>query len=396
MGVVLESGDRMSFEEEKEEELLNHPQPSFQTELRRVKKWFAMGLILCILISSCVGFLAGSWAGSFNRRHRSVMYQSTAAPLVNQQTQNQIQVSEVAKTALPSVVEVATERVSNSLFLKQFVTQGAGSGVILSEDGYIVTNNHVIDSASTIKVRLSDGTSYPAELIGSDSRTDIAILKIDATGLASATLGDSTQLIVGQPVVAIGNPLGNLGGSVTDGIISALDRELILSNEHRNLLQTNAAINPGNSGGGLFNSQGELIGIVVAKSSGSDIEGLGFVIPINDIKPVIDDLINKGYVTGRVFLGISVLNLNTLQSAMSYGYSQPGVYIQEVIENTSAQSAGFQKDDRIISINDMAIESTADITKILNESAVNDELSILIQRQDKILTLSLTLQERTN
>jgi serine protease Do len=186
----------------------------------------------------------------------------------------QLSTSEVASLTSDSVVEITTETVTTDSWMQQYVTNGAGSGVIVTQDGYIVTNNHVIDGASKISVRLKNGTTYTASLIGSDSKTDVALLKIGATGLKPVVLGNSESLKVGDTAIAIGNPLGQLGGTVTEGIISALDRELVIKGKKMSLLQTDAAINPGNSGGGLFNNKGELIGIVVAKSSGSDVEAL--------------------------------------------------------------------------------------------------------------------------
>ena len=271
---------------------------------------------------------------------------------------------------------------------------GAGSGVIISEDGYIVTNNHVIQDARAITVALHDGTTYEAQLIATDSKMDIGVIKIEASGLTPAILGDSDSLSVGEPVVAVGNPLGQLGGTVTDGIVSALDREIILNNERRNLLQTNAAINPGNSGGGLFNADGELVGIVVAKSSGEDVEGLGFAIPINDAKPIIEDLIAQGYVGGRVSLGVTALDLTSPQLAAQYGYKTPGVYVQSVVENSSAAAGGLQPGDCFVSINGTAIEAISDVTTILNDSSVGDQLEVTVKRDGKIVELSITLQEK--
>ena len=296
-------------------------------ELRSMKRTFRIGLAACAFLSGVIGFSAGTLAAKSQKG--SVVVQS-----VERRPQNlenipvtSINIPSVAALTQNSVVEIRTESVTNSLFLRQFVTEGAGSGVIISEDGYIVTNNHVIQDARAITVALHDGTTYEAQLIATDSKMDIGVIKIEASGLTPAILGDSDSLSVGEPVVAVGNPLGQLGGTVTDGIVSALDREIILNNERRNLLQTNAAINPGNSGGGLFNADGELVGIVVAKSSGEDVEGLGFAIPINDAKPIIEDLIAQGYVGGRVSLGVTALDLTSPQLAAQYGYKTPGVYI---------------------------------------------------------------------
>ncbi|MCH1941339.1 S1C family serine protease [Holdemania massiliensis] len=375
-------------------ELMDTDTAAIKKELRSMKRTFRIGLAACALLSGVIGFSAGTLAAKNSKA--SVVVQS-----VERRPQNvenvpvtSMNIPSVAALTQNSVVEIRTESVTNSLFLRQFVTEGAGSGVIISEDGYIVTNNHVIEDARSILVALHDGTTYEAQLVATDSKMDIGVIKIEASGLTPAILGDSDSLSVGEPVVAVGNPLGQLGGTVTNGIVSALDREIILNNEHRNLLQTNAAINPGNSGGGLFNADGELIGIVVAKSSGEDVEGLGFAIPINDAKPIIEDLIAQGYVGGRVSLGITALDLTTPQLAAQYGFKTPGVYVQSVIENSSAANGGLQPGDCFVSINDTAIEAISDITSILNESSVGDQLMITVKRDGKIVELTLTLQEK--
>lgn len=363
-------------------------------ELRSMKRTFRIGLAACAFLSGVIGFSAGTLAAKSQKG--SVVVQS-----VERRPQNlenipvtSINIPSVAALTQNSVVEIRTESVTNSLFLRQFVTEGAGSGVIISEDGYIVTNNHVIQDARAITVALHDGTTYEAQLIATDSKMDIGVIKIEASGLTPAILGDSDSLSVGEPVVAVGNPLGQLGGTVTDGIVSALDREIILNNERRNLLQTNAAINPGNSGGGLFNADGELVGIVVAKSSGEDVEGLGFAIPINDAKPIIEDLIAQGYVGGRVSLGVTALDLTSPQLAAQYGYKTPGVYIQSVVENSSAAAGGLQPGDCFVSINGTAIEAISDVTTILNDSSVGDQLEVTVKRDGKIVELTITLQEK--
>ena len=268
--------------------------------------------------------------------------------------------------------------------------------MIISEDGYLITNNHVINGASTIQVRTSDGTTYDAVLVGTDSKTDVAVLKINASGLRPVTFGDSDNLNVGETAVAIGNPLGELGGTVTNGIISAKDRSITLDNQQMTLLQTNAAINPGNSGGGLFNSRGELIGMVVAKSSGSDVEGLGFAIPSNLVSKIAQELIANGYVTGRPALGVTVLSIENAQTAMQYGVSSLGVYITDVESGSAADKAGLQAGDRIISINNLVVESFADLSAALDNYAVGDTVEIMVSRGGSTVTVSLTLQEKKN
>ena len=224
----------------------------------------------------------------------------------------------------------------------------------------------------------------------------MAVLKINASGLRPVTFGDSDNLNVGETAVAIGNPLGELGGTVTNGIISAKDRSITLDNQQMTLLQTNAAINPGNSGGGLFNSRGELIGMVVAKSSGSDVEGLGFAIPSNLVSKIAQELIANGYVTGRPALGVTVLSIENAQTAMQYGVSSLGVYITDVESGSAADKAGLQAGDRIISINNLVVESFADLSAALDNYAVGDTVEIMVSRGGSTVTVSLTLQEKKN
>ena len=243
-------------------------------------------------------------------------------------------------------------------FAQQYVQQGAGSGVIISSDGYIITNYHVIEGANTITVTLRDGkTSYTAAIIGSDSDNDIALLKIDAKDLTPATFGDSSKLAVGDYVVAIGNPLGELGGTVTDGIISALAREVTIDNKNMTLLQTNAQISPGNSGGGLFNANGELVGIVNAKDSATEVEGIGFAIPINNVLDIINDLKSYGYVTGKVDLGMQFTDITSNESAFYYGVNETGCYVISVTKGSNAEKAGFRTGDLVTKVGDTKISS---------------------------------------
>ena len=212
--------------------------------------------------------------------------------------------NEIVNEVADSVVEIKVEIMQSNPFYGQSVAEGAGSGVIISEDGYILTNNHVIDGASNITVTLRSGDSYEAQLIGTDPDVDIALVKIEASGLSAATIGDSSQIKPGDKSVIIGNPLGTLGGSVTEGIVSAVDRTLEIDGKTMHLMQTDAAVNPGNSGGGMFNMRGELVGIVNAKSSGTGIEGLGFAIPVNKAVSVSEELMTKGYVSGKPMIGV--------------------------------------------------------------------------------------------
>ena len=367
------------------------------------KKMGAVVMALCILAAGSAGFAGGvlvngtqSGAGQTvlnNDGSSTTSVQHTALNVSSNTAGENLTVSQIAAQTANSVVEITTEATSYDMYMRQSVSEGAGSGVILTSDGYIVTNNHVIDGASKITVTLKDGTSYPAALVGTDSQGDVAVIKIDASGLQPAVIGDSSELQVGDLAVAVGNPLGQLGGTVTDGIISALDRQIDLDGKTMTLLQTNAAINPGNSGGGLFNSKGELIGVVVAKSSGSGIEGLGFAIPINTAKDLIDQIMEYGYVKGRIDLGMTTVDVSNAQVAMMYRLSSTGVYIDEVTQGSNAEAAGFRSGDRILSFNGEEISSASDLTQALQNCQVGDTVEIIIARDGQKYSGSLTLEE---
>lgn len=302
-------------------------------------------------------------------------------------------VTEVYHAIADSVVEITTEIVQTSLW-GQYVSSGAGSGVIIEKSGIIVTNYHVIEGARTVTVRLTDGSKFAASLIGYDSPSDLAVIKINAQGkeLTAASLGCSADLEVGEDVVALGNPLGSLGGTLTTGIISAKDRVIEVDGNEMVLLQTNAAINPGNSGGGLFNMAGQLIGVVNAKISQTGIEGLGFAIPIDVAYTVIDDLVKYGYVRGVVSSGLTVLDVtaqNRYIVYQRYGISTIGVVVLE-----SANTDGLKLGDKIVSIDGVEIETSDDITLLLKSYSVGDTVTVKINRDGKESEVSLTLTEQ--
>ena len=297
-------------------------------------------------------------------------------------------IPEIAALNSGSVVEIYTETVTNGGRMGQFISEGAGSGVIITTDGYIVTNNHVIEGARKITVLLNNGAEYEAKLIGRDTKTDIAVIKISATKLHPAVYGNSDKLVVGELAVAIGNPLGQLGGTVSEGIISALSRNIDIDGETMTLLQTTAAVNPGNSGGGLFNGFGELIGVVNAKSSGSDIEGIGFAIPANTAKTISEALIKYGYVPGRIDFGATLIDIFDARTAMMYRLQTTGVYVSQA-DADSALKAG----DRIISIEGKEITSAANVKSVIEAHKVGDVLSIAVSRNGQTTTVQLQLKQ---
>lgn len=368
------------------------------------KRTLAAALVIIVAFSALFGAGGGYLAykllnpdtasgTAIDQSSPAVMYQSVTGGASGGETG--YAVANVAAAVADSVVEIRTEAVAYSSFMGEYVQDGAGSGVIITADGYVVTNNHVIEDASRITVTTRSGKSYDAQLIATDEKTDLAVLKVEAEGLTAAVFGDSSKLVVGEPAIAIGNPLGELGGTVTSGIISALAREVTIDGQPMSLLQTNASINPGNSGGGLFNAAGELIGIVNAKSTGSDVEGLGFAIPSDTAKTVIEQLISFGYVQGRVSLGMTLVEINDRYSASIYRVNEYGVYVLEVDEGSNAQTAGFSAGDLIVSVDGKEIDSTTTLNAVLDEYSVGDTVEIVVSRRNRQGTLTLTLEEYT-
>ena len=287
---------------------------------------------------------------------------------------------------------------------QEYTQTAAGSGIIISEDGYVLTNNHVISGADKITVYVNSGDgseeqSYEATLVGSSESNDIAVLKIDATGLNAAAFGDSDQIEVGELAVAIGNPMGQVHGSVTAGIISAVEQELTIDDVTINAIQTDATINPGNSGGALFDSYGNVIGIVYAKSSSVSIEGIGYAIPVNNIKDLVAQMINdpdsvKDQTKGsQIMLGITIRDIT---EDMSKQYSMPvGVYITEVSSMSAAERAGLQKGDIITEFAGETVTSADDLNAIKAKQTSGDTVSVKIDRNGKEMTLDLVIPQPT-
>lgn len=378
-------------------------QPGMPVSLTR--KSLALLIALCVVVSALFGFGGSYLANALNGGHSGSSKTASVSKngyKLEDATGSKMTVQEVTNKTKDSVVEIKTESVSADAWMQQYVTEGAGSGVVMTADGYIITNNHVIDGASKITVTTSDDKEYEAKLVGTDSITDIAVLKISAKNLTPATYGNSDQLAVGDMAVAIGNPLGELGGTVSAGIISALDRELAIDGKTMTLLQTDASINPGNSGGGLFNGDGQLIGIVVAKSSGSNVEGLGFAIPINKAADVAQQLMDKGYVSDQPSTGMSYAESSQGNGAAQFfGNSQDSqsqsssaaVYIQE-ITGTNAKKAGFQSGDLVYAVDGTRITSFNTLSSIVTSHKVGDKLTYTIVRGNQTKEIKLTLEEK--
>ena len=308
--------------------------------------------------------------------------------------------SQVSEMVSPSVVVITTEQVVYSQWSwygQNQVESGAGSGVIISSDGYILTCDHVVAGASNITVTIGDD-DYTATVVGEDSTSDVAVLKIEANGLTPAVVGDSDTLTVGDNVLAVGNPLGELGGTVTSGIVSALNRSVSIQSSGSvntmSLVQMDASVSPGNSGGGLFNMNGELVGIVNAKSSDSDAEGLGFAIPVNDAVKVAQELLENGYVTGRPYLGISYYAVTDAQTAAQLGVNAYGVYIVEVVKGGPADKAGLQAGDRIVSVDGSEVATQSDLGTLMQDHKAGDTIEITVARGGQMQTVSVTLGEK--
>ena len=380
----------------------NHTANAKPQRVKKPKKPVSRGAIAVALavtmIFSCgLGFGGGYLANKMNTTTSGslnitkVNSDGGTSTATNTSTANTT--SDIVKKTADSVVEISTESVVTGSFARQYVQQGAGSGVIISQDGYILTNNHVIDGANSVKVRLRDGTEYDATIVGSDASNDIALLKVSATNLSAATFGDSSSLAVGDYVVAIGNPLGELGGTVTDGIISALARKVTIDDTQMTLLQTNAQVNPGNSGGGLFNANGELVGIVNAKQSATEVEGIAFAIPINNVLDILSDLKEYGYVTGKVDLGIEFTDITSDETAFYYGVNRIGCYVLSVSSGSNAEKAGITRGDLVTKVNDKDVSTSADINSALEKAEVGDTVTFTVNRRGTSKTISFVLEE---
>lgn len=351
---------------------------------------FAIVAVLAIIVGGIGGYITAtvmiSDANTHSQGGNVVIYESVGSDSSSPVLSGNVTIADIADKVAPSVVEITTKTVvQGGFWTPQQITSGAGSGVIISADGYIITNNHVVEGAESIAVILNNGESYAATVVGTDLRTDIAVIKIDETGLIPAVIGKSDTLRVGDFVLGVGNPLGLLGGTVTDGIISALERQVLVEGVTMTLLQTNAALNPGNSGGGLFNAAGELIGIVNCGIADDGVEGLNFAIPINTVKPVVEDIITIGYVTGRAYAGVYV-------DEVSYGWSVY-VCVGDTSEGSPAEQAGLKAGDIIVAIGDDTIDSIDALRAAISQYEPGESATFTIIRNGREVKISLTFTE---
>lgn len=394
-------------------DMIIYNQPKKQKKKRDKKLLFVAvssalaASVFTVTIMSGVNYLSGGRINS-NNASSQVLYsdrtdkETAAMTLANKSDGEVLTIPEIATKVGPSVVgvinktEVKLQQYWDPFSGKYFyntdpskegevIEQGSGSGIIISSDGYIVTNQHVVDGASEVEIVINTGTTYPAKIVGQDSKTDLAVLKIEPKAeepLTPAVLGDSTAVEVGELAVAIGNPMGmEFSGSVTAGIVSAVNRTMTIENRTYNLIQTDAAINNGNSGGALINQYGEIIGINSVKLSTTGVEGMGFAIAISEAKPIIDELMKSGYVTGRPLVGIGIAE------------TRYGLFITSIQEGSGAQAAGLKVDDMILEVDGEEVSSTSEINEIRDKKKPGDSLKFKIMRERNILEISVKLIE---
>lgn len=377
------------------------------------------------LVLACAIAGGGAGVGGAAIYHEYVVRQNQQTTVVQEMERPQVETvvnankgqpmapQQLYAANLPSCVGITVSTTTVNFFGQTSTSAASGSGFVLTADGYVVTNYHVIeeavkDSAVTVEVSFESGEKYPATVVGGEQDNDVAVLKIEATGLTPVTLGDSSKLVVGESVYAIGNPLGELTYSLSDGIVSALDRLISTSSTNPttgatetttlNVLQTNCAINPGNSGGPLFDSYGNVVGIVSAKytqsQSGVSAEGLGFALPINDVKNILTDLIEHGYVTGKPYMGVQVVSVSS--DAQRYGIPA-GAAVEYVAEGSCAQKAGLVSGDIITAIDDIAIDSPSALTAALSSNyKAGESAALTVIRDREALKINITFDEKNS
>ncbi len=389
------------------------PRPVRKKVKKERKPGFTAGrvialLLCCALIGGAAGvggaaIMNGTRSGPAalpsGGTHESVIYEgdreSTVLSISEIDTSKLMTAAEVYATNVNSTVGITTS-ITTNYFGYQSTAAASGSGFIITSDGYIVTNYHVIEKSNSVTVTMYDGTAFEAAVVGYDESNDLAVLKIDATGLTPVVLGDSSNLNVGDSVLAIGNPLGELTFSLTAGAVSALNREVTLSsNVTMNLIQTDCAINSGNSGGALFNMYGEVIGITNAKYSGSgssteaSIDNIGFAIPINSVRSLIEQIIEKGFLT-KPYIGVTISTVTA--EIQSYGLPA-GASVQSVTEGAPAAQAGLQVNDIITSANGQEITSSQDLVNFVSACEPGDKLELTVYRSGETITVTVTVGE---
>ena len=363
----------------------------------------AVKIVALCLVCALLGGLAQPIYSSLSGGNETTIYTGDRTPTqvdtASVDTSKELTTAEIYAKYVSSCVGITVDIVSTNVFGQTVTGAAAGSGFVITEDGYILTNYHVIDGANSIKVTFDNGKEYTATYVGGEEKNDIAVIKVDATGLTPVVIGKSSDMLVGEQVTTIGNPLGELTFSESTGIISALDRSITMSDGRQmNMIQTDCAINSGNSGGPLFNSHGEVIGIVSAKyssgsnSSSASVEGLGFAIPMDDVASMVSDLVKNGYVTGKPILGISVADVD--ESVTSYGVPQ-GAIIRVVTPDLCGAKAGLQAGDIVTKIDNTDVTSASDLTSAIGNDKPGDKVTLTIFRSGETKTVEVTLEEST-
>lgn len=365
-------------------------------QMSRQKQQKKPGLPLIIILVIFFGVVSGIFGAQLYNR----FFNEDGTPIsgtgykIEKATGSAMTVQDINNDVKNSVVEIKTEGSQlGGNGIGEYVTEGAGSGVVIKKDGYIMTNNHVIKDAAKIQVTLGK-KNYSARLIGTNAKNDVAVIKINAKNLTPVHVGDSSKTDVGDMAVVIGNPLGELGGSVTAGIVSATNRNVTMNNQKMTLMQTDASVNPGNSGGGMFNDHAQLIGLVVAKSSGDDVEGLGFAIPSNRAAKIAGDIIkgkaDKNTSADTGFSGMTYQEVATKEDAQKAGVTKTGVYVSEIL-TSNAQQAGFQVGDYIYSIDGGKIKNLTQLQRMIQSKHSGDKIKVVVQRAKKSIKITETL-----
>ena len=361
---------------------------------KKTKRLPSLGLAIMLLTTSIFGGVVGAFSYKYFEKPNTQSITKESNLSTNNLTTTSIpktSITEVAENVGPAVVGISTTK---SNWMDSTSSESAGSGIVFDAEGYIVTNQHVIEGGTKIMVSLPNGKKSEAKIVGQDAKTDLAVLKVNETGLTTAKFGDSDAIRDGDSVIAIGNPLGEkFAGSVTSGIVSAKQREMTMQESGYtrtyNVIQTDASINPGSSGGALLNANGEVIGINTLKISSA--EGMGFAIPINEAKTIIDELIKTGYIK-RPFLGVGSVYLDA-ETAKAYGIPS-GIGIKQVVEGSAAQKAGLVPGDIITEIEGNKVESGDDLTNIMNKKKIGDTLKLkVVTESGKTKEVKATLTE---
>ena len=363
----------------------------------------AVKVTALILACAVAGGLAG-WGGAAiagSSTSRTAIQQSSRQPVSvqvkNVDGQTKMEPAEVYASVVNSAVSINCSATSTNIFGQQTQTASSGSGFIITEDGYVVTNYHVVSGASSVQVTLYNGDTYDATVIGGDSDYDVAVLKINASGLQPVTLGESADVNVGDTVLAIGNPLGELTFSMSQGIVSSCDRAINVDGTPFNMIQVDCSINPGNSGGPLMNLYGEVVGIVSAKYStysSTTVEGLGFAIPIDDVKSIITDIMENGAVTGKAYMAVTV---GTMNSQMAAQYSidiDQGVFVYSVVKGGAGDKAGLRLGDVITKMGDTTLTSRQDLSAALKSYRSGDTATLTVFRDGSYITTDITFDQQ--